>query len=137
MSMKPAVDQVLAHKKRLSLGFARRSVAEVSKRQIISNLLLTYANNDVYCNCKRHMPIKNRGETICQEETELAHGRGSGEQKRNKDVSAHQSMDNTPSMEADASVELDAGACKAVALAVVLRVYILRLRKKKRLNSSA
>ena len=40
-------------------------------------------------------------------------------------------------MESDASAAPDAGACKAVALVVVLRVYILRPRKKKRLNSSA
>ena len=75
---------------------------------------------------------------ICQEETEPDRWvRERGQEEEWADVSAHQSMDNILYMEADASVALDAGACKAVALAVVLRVYILRPRKKKRLNSSA
>ena len=75
---------------------------------------------------------------LCQEETEPdPWARERGQEEEWADVSAHQSMDNTLSMESDASTALDAGACKAVALGVVLRVYILRLRKKKRLNSNA
>ena len=46
-------------------------------------------------------------------------------------------MDNSLSMESDANAAPDVGACKAVALGVVLRVLIPRSRKKKRLNSSA
>ena len=75
---------------------------------------------------------------ICQEETEPdPWARERGQEEEWADVSGHKSMDNTLSMESDASAAPDAGACQAVALAVVLRVFIPRLRKKKRLNNSA
>ena len=44
---------------------------------------------------------------------------------------------NPLSMDLDVIAAPDTGACKVVALAVVLRVHILRPRKKKRLNSNA
>ena len=75
---------------------------------------------------------------LCLEETEPGPwARERGQEEEWADVSEHQPMDNTLPMESDASAAPDAGACKAVALAVVLRVLILRPRKKKRLNSSA
>ena len=75
---------------------------------------------------------------ICQEETEPGPwARERGQEEEWADVSEHQPMDNTLPMESDASAAPDAGACKTVALVVVLRVYILRLHKKKRLNCNA
>ncbi len=51
---------------------------------------------------------------ICQEETEPDRWvRERGQEEEWADVSAHQSMDNILSMEADASVALDAGAWPA------------------------
>ena len=75
---------------------------------------------------------------ICQEETEPdPWARERGQEEDWADAQARRQMDNSLSTESDASAAPDAGACKAVALVVVLRVYILRPRKKKRLNSSA
>ena len=75
---------------------------------------------------------------ICQEETEPDRWVREQDQEEDwADARALRRMDNTLSMESDASAAPDAGACKTVALVVVLRVYILRPRKKKRLNSSA
>ena len=83
------------------------------------------------------MPIMNRGETICQEETEP--GRWVREQVQEEewaDASAHQSMANTLCLESGASFALVAEECKAGAWDAVLRESILRLRKKTRWNSS-
>ena len=75
---------------------------------------------------------------ICQEEMEPDRwARDQGQDEDWADASAHQQMDSLLSMESDASAAPDAEECKAVALAVDLRVYILRPRKKKCLNSNA
>ena len=84
------------------------------------------------------MLIMNRGEIICQEEMEPGlRARERAREEERADALAQRVLNNTMSTESDASAAPDAEACKAVALAVALRVRILQLHKKRRLNGNA